>query len=70
MVEKVKFKYGVPQGSVPGPILFNIELTDLFLECADDNISGYADDTTLYSYTQDISSVISELQRIAKKSFD
>ena len=70
MVEKVKFKYGVPQGSVPGPILFNIVLTDLFLECEDDNISSYADDTTPYSCTQDISSVISELQRIAKKSFD
>ena len=70
MVEKVKFKYGVPQGSVPGPILFNIVLTDLFLECEDDNISSYADDTTPYSCAQDISSVISELQRIAKKKFD
>ena len=70
MVEKVKFKYGVPQGSVPGPVLFNIVLTDLFLECEDDNISSYADDTTPYSCAQDISSVISELQRITKKNFD
>ena len=35
-----------------------------------DNISSYADDTTLYSCAQDISSVISELQRIAKNIFD
>ena len=35
-----------------------------------DNISSYADDTTLYSCAQDISSVISELQRIAKIIFD
>ena len=53
-----------------GPLLFNIDLTDLFLECEDDNISSYAVDTTPYSCAQDISSVISELQRITKKSFD
>ena len=53
-----------------GPLLFNIDLIDLFLECEDDNISSYADDTTPYSCAQDISSVISELQRITKKIFD
>ena len=53
-----------------GPLLFNIDLTDLFLECEDDNISSYADDTTPYSYAQDISSVISEPQRVTKKIFD
>ena len=53
-----------------GSLLFNIDLIDLFLECEDDNISSYADDTTPYSCAQDISSVISELQRITKKFFD
>ena len=53
-----------------GPLLFNIDLADLFLECEDDNTTIYADDTTLYSCAQDLSSVISELQRIAKKIFD
>ena len=67
---KSEIKYGVPQGSVLGPLLFNIDLIDLFLECEDDNISSYADDTTPYSCAQDISSVISELQRITKKFFD
>ena len=42
----------------------------MFLECEDDNISSYADDTTPYSCAQDISSVVSELQRITKKIFD
>ena len=52
-----------------GPLLFNIDLIDLFLECEDDNITSYVDDTTLYSCVQDIF-VISELQRIAKTIFD
>ena len=64
---KSEIKYGVPQESVLAPLLFNIDLIDLFLECEDDNISSYADDTTPYSCAQDISSVISELQRITKK---
>ena len=62
--------YGIPHGSVLGPLLFNIDLTDLFLECEDGNINSYADDTTPYSCTQDIPSVISELQRITKKILD
>ena len=67
---KSEVKYGVPQGSVLGPLLFNIDLIDLFLECEDGNITSYADETTRYSCSQDISSVISELQRIAKNIFD
>ena len=67
---KSEIKYVVAQGLVLGPLLFNIDLIDLFLECEDDNISSYADDTTPYSCAQDISSVISELQRIAKKNFN
>ena len=53
-----------------GLLLFNIDLIDLFLECEDDNITSYADDTIPYSCAQVISSVISKLQRIAKKNFD
>ena len=61
--------YGVPQGSVLGPLLFNIDLIHLFLECEDDNINSYADDTTPFSCAEDMSSVITELQRIANKIF-
>ena len=62
--------YAGPQGSVLKSLLFNIDLIGLFFECEDDNITSFAHDTIPYSCAQDISSVISELQRIAKKIFD
>ena len=67
--DKSTIEYGVPQGSILGPLLFNMDLIDLFFECDDSEIASYADDTTPYSCTDDIPSVITQLQSTASKLF-
>ena len=46
-------EHGVSQGSILGPLVFNIDLIDLFCECEESNIVNYADDTTTYSCARD-----------------
>ena len=54
-------EYGVPQGPILGPLLFNINMIDLFNECEENDFPTYADDTTPHSCGTDIPNVISEL---------
>ena len=44
-----KIKTGVPQGSILGPLFFNIFINDIFLFLETSNLCNYADDNTLYS---------------------
>ena len=41
---------GIPQGSILGPILFNIFIDDIFLVVEKSVICNFADDNTLYSH--------------------
>ena len=52
---------GVLQGSVLGPVLFNIYLNDFFYLAESTNVCNFADDTTFYACDEDINSLINRL---------
>ena len=61
--EILQIIYGVPQGSILGQLLFNVNLLDLFLaEHYKLDFSNYTDDTTPYNCGSTISETISDLE--------
>ena len=61
--------YGVPQGSILGPLLFNADLCDLFITSSRYDIANYADDNTPYVSGRNIEEVVASLEEVSEVIF-
>ena len=61
---------GILQGSILGPLLFNLFLCDLFLFLEEADITSYADDNTLYVCSENVDITPEKLEEVGKVHFE
>ena len=59
----LEIKFGVPQGSILGPLLFNIFINDIFFSIKEISIANYADDNTTYANDKNVTELLNKLEK-------
>ena len=61
-----EIKRGVPQGSILGPLLFNVFINDIFMFIEKTEVCNFADDNTIYDCGEDLSNILQNLKHNVK----